>query len=66
MVGAGDQVKAGDLVAITDNTGSNTSGAHLHFGIAVYAGTGSYSDNSQTRNPLNYLPQDRNTIGCSR
>lgn len=63
-VHAGDTVKAGQPVAISDNSGSSTTGAHLHFGVAVYAGVGSYSDNSKTRNPLNYLPHDRNISKC--
>jgi len=61
----GDKVTAGQLVAISDNTGGNTTGPHLHFGIAVAPTTGSYANNSQTRDPLSYLPKDRKENGCN-
>lgn len=31
----GDQVKAGDLIGLTDNTGKYTTGDHLHFGLKM-------------------------------
>lgn len=31
----GSQVKMGEIIAITDNTGKYTTGSHLHFGVRV-------------------------------
>lgn len=64
-VQGGASVQAGQLVARSGNTGTNTTGAHLHFGIAVSQTTGSYADNSATRDPLHYLPHDRSEGSCN-
>ena len=34
-VAAGTSVKAGDLVAYTDNTGTSTTAAHLHYELLI-------------------------------
>jgi murein DD-endopeptidase MepM/ murein hydrolase activator NlpD len=63
----GEIVKPGERVATTGNTGERTTGSHLHFGISVDGTMGSYGNNSMTRNPLNYLPDDGRDISpCKR
>lgn len=40
VVKQGDIVKAGDLIAYSDNTGKYTTGAHLHYGLKRTSETG--------------------------
>ncbi len=35
LVSTGERVKSGQVVAVSDNTGTFTTGAHLHFGLKI-------------------------------
>jgi len=63
-VTVGQHVTAGYQIGISGTTG-NSSGAHLHFGVVDHDGTGEYSSTPQTdtMNPLKFLPKDGRNLG---
>ncbi len=56
-VSPNQRVTQGQRIGFSNNTG-NSTGSHLHFGVATSATTGAYADNSQTLNPFKYLPPE--------
>ncbi len=62
-VSEGQTVEAGQLIAYSGSTGYSF-GPHVHFAITTEAGFDSRSKVAYSVNPLDFLPNDRNTGSC--
>jgi endonuclease/exonuclease/phosphatase family metal-dependent hydrolase len=63
LVHQGQQVKAGDKISISGNTGF-TTGPHVHFSITTQPGLDSRNSVAYSVDPIPYLPSDRDTGSC--
>lgn len=65
LVSEGDSVTAGQVIALSGNTGYST-GPHIHFSVTTQQGLDSRGSVAYSLNPLDFLPKDRSEAGCSQ